>query len=321
MEIKNEGRIVQVIGPVIDIEFPEGELPAIYNAVKITNPRKLTGAIDLRRTENSIVVTKAEAGLSQKYERAVKAIAVKTPITKSPAEILLEEARAHAKVDIAKITLAGIASLVALSGLLTDNSVLVIAAMLLSPILGPLYGFTINVVLGKAAWAGESLYSLFKLLAGIFGTSFIMTILLVQVMGIQVMITREIALRASPSLPYLGIAVILGYAGMVAIVKRIAETLAGVAIAAALVPPLTVFGISLGAGWMTVAAGSLVLTLENVVGLLVGSLVAAQTLGISPRRYYEKKVARHHILRTALVLALLTATLLIIEAVRAGIFN
>ncbi|RLA81976.1 MAG: F0F1 ATP synthase subunit beta [Deltaproteobacteria bacterium] len=39
MEIKNEGRIVQVIGPVIDIEFPEGELPAIYNAVKITNPR------------------------------------------------------------------------------------------------------------------------------------------------------------------------------------------------------------------------------------------------------------------------------------------
>jgi F-type H+-transporting ATPase subunit beta len=34
----NEGRIVQVIGPVIDIEFPEGELPAIYNAIKITNP-------------------------------------------------------------------------------------------------------------------------------------------------------------------------------------------------------------------------------------------------------------------------------------------
>ncbi len=39
MKAVNEGRIVQVIGPVIDIEFPEGELPAIYNAVKITNPR------------------------------------------------------------------------------------------------------------------------------------------------------------------------------------------------------------------------------------------------------------------------------------------
>jgi F0F1-type ATP synthase beta subunit len=25
---------VQIIGPVIDVEFPEGELPAIYNALK-----------------------------------------------------------------------------------------------------------------------------------------------------------------------------------------------------------------------------------------------------------------------------------------------
>jgi len=38
MKKVNEGRIVQVIGPVIDIEFPDGDLPAIYNAIKITNP-------------------------------------------------------------------------------------------------------------------------------------------------------------------------------------------------------------------------------------------------------------------------------------------
>src|SRR4030042_5770007 len=34
-----EGKIVQVIGPVIDIEFGEGELPTIYNALRLTNPR------------------------------------------------------------------------------------------------------------------------------------------------------------------------------------------------------------------------------------------------------------------------------------------
>jgi len=38
MEKKNEGRIVQVIGPVVDVEFEPGNLPAIFNAVKITNP-------------------------------------------------------------------------------------------------------------------------------------------------------------------------------------------------------------------------------------------------------------------------------------------
>ncbi len=32
---KVEGRIVQVIGPVVDVEFPEGHLPPIYNAVEI----------------------------------------------------------------------------------------------------------------------------------------------------------------------------------------------------------------------------------------------------------------------------------------------
>jgi F-type H+-transporting ATPase subunit beta len=34
-----QGKIVQVIGPVIDVEFKEGELPTIFSAVKLTNPR------------------------------------------------------------------------------------------------------------------------------------------------------------------------------------------------------------------------------------------------------------------------------------------
>jgi F-type H+-transporting ATPase subunit beta len=39
-----EGQIVQVIGPVVDIDFPEGYLPSIYNAIKI--PRKTVEGID-----------------------------------------------------------------------------------------------------------------------------------------------------------------------------------------------------------------------------------------------------------------------------------
>ncbi len=33
-----EGRVLQVIGPVADVEFKKGELPPIYGAVKVTNP-------------------------------------------------------------------------------------------------------------------------------------------------------------------------------------------------------------------------------------------------------------------------------------------
>ena len=33
----NIGKVVQVIGPVVDVVFPKGELPTIYNAITITN--------------------------------------------------------------------------------------------------------------------------------------------------------------------------------------------------------------------------------------------------------------------------------------------
>ena len=34
----NKGKIVQVVGPVIDVRFEPGQLPALYNSVKVTNP-------------------------------------------------------------------------------------------------------------------------------------------------------------------------------------------------------------------------------------------------------------------------------------------
>ena len=37
MSDQNIGRVVQVIGPVVDIEFPDGNIPKIYNAIKIEN--------------------------------------------------------------------------------------------------------------------------------------------------------------------------------------------------------------------------------------------------------------------------------------------
>jgi F-type H+-transporting ATPase subunit beta len=49
----NDGKLIQVMGPVVDIEFPEGELPEILTALHITNP-----AID--DTEDNLVVEIAQ---------------------------------------------------------------------------------------------------------------------------------------------------------------------------------------------------------------------------------------------------------------------
>ena len=46
-----KGRVVQVIGPVVDVEFPKGELPEIYNAIRVEAPDdKKTGRPEIRLT-------------------------------------------------------------------------------------------------------------------------------------------------------------------------------------------------------------------------------------------------------------------------------
>jgi F-type H+-transporting ATPase subunit beta len=45
--IMNKGKITQVIGPVVDVEFEAGKLPEIYHALKITNPSLGTGEWNL----------------------------------------------------------------------------------------------------------------------------------------------------------------------------------------------------------------------------------------------------------------------------------
>ena len=37
MEYRNLGRVVQVVGPVVDVEFPDGNVPEIYDAIRITS--------------------------------------------------------------------------------------------------------------------------------------------------------------------------------------------------------------------------------------------------------------------------------------------
>ena len=39
----NKGKVVQVIGPIIDVEFQEGQLPAIYNAIKVEGSYEIAG--------------------------------------------------------------------------------------------------------------------------------------------------------------------------------------------------------------------------------------------------------------------------------------
>jgi F-type H+-transporting ATPase subunit beta len=63
MAEKRIGRIVQIIGPVIDVEFEAGHLPAIYNAIRVRADTKEAGSID--------VIAEVEQHLGENRVRAV----------------------------------------------------------------------------------------------------------------------------------------------------------------------------------------------------------------------------------------------------------
>jgi F-type H+/Na+-transporting ATPase subunit beta len=60
---KKVGKVVQIIGPVLDVEFEGGHLPEIYNAIRIVTESKEAGAID--------VVAEVEQHLGENRVRAV----------------------------------------------------------------------------------------------------------------------------------------------------------------------------------------------------------------------------------------------------------
>ncbi len=76
------GKITQVIGPVVDVEFPPGALPEIYTALTVTNP----GIDDL--TDNLVLEVAQHLGENtvrciamDSTEGLVRGMAVKSPAT------------------------------------------------------------------------------------------------------------------------------------------------------------------------------------------------------------------------------------------------
>ena len=95
--------------------------------------------------------------------------------------------------------------------------------------------------------------------------------------------------RIRPNLLDLGVAAASGVAGAYAHAKKeVAKTLAGVAIAVALVPPLAVSGIGLGWGDWPIFFGALLLLGTNLAGMVLAGALTFLFLGFSPFHLAKK---------------------------------
>ena len=296
--LENRLYVMEKEGPLIKINIyiPDEGLDDLIN--------KFQEVLDFRLKETMIEVFTPDFVISSVLKRAEKK--AEKEREKTPVEKLIDSIRPQRSLDIGKIALTSIAGIIALTGLFLNNVAIIIGAMLLSPLLGPIYAFAINTALGRGKDAFKSIGNLSIMILIVIVISYLATLFIDPF--IELRKTSEIRSRIDTGLIYVIMAILLGFASIFALSKGISEVIAGVAIAAALLPPAVVVGIAF-ALYPQDAIDAIILTLENVLGLMAGSLSAVIILGIGPRKYYEKTVARKFIVRTTLFIIILLVLL------------
>jgi uncharacterized hydrophobic protein (TIGR00271 family) len=187
--------------------------------------------------------------------------------------------------------LVAVSTLIASFGLIANSTAVVIGAMLVAPLMTPIFGMALALVRGDAHLLGRAVQ------AEIVGvvTSVAMGALLGLLLG-GFEPTPEMLSRTEPNLFDLLVAVLAGFAGAYALVdEKISPALPGVAIATAIVPPLANSGLCLSLGETAGGMGSFLLFLANFLSIL---LVASATfIASGMAKIYGDQPSRREYLR------------------------
>ena len=154
---------------------------------------------------------------------------------------------------------------IAAFGLIQNSTAVVIGAMLVAPLMTPIFGIALALVRGDASLLGRAIRAE---VAGV-----IVTVSLAAGFGFvipELEVTQEMLSRTRPNLLDLLVAVFAGFAGAYAMVdEHISPALPGVAIATAIVPPLANSGLCIALGSYYGAMGSFLLFFANFLSILL----------------------------------------------------
>jgi uncharacterized hydrophobic protein (TIGR00271 family) len=204
----------------------------------------------------------------------------------------------------------GIASLVAALGLVTNSPAVIIGAMLISPLMTPMFGVSLGLVSGRTKLARTALVTLFSGVFIAMACGF-----LVGLLPLQFKVTPEMLARTQPTLLDLCVAILAGGAGCLAMLdERISPVLTGIAIATSLVPPLADSGLCLALGAPSGALGAFLLFFANQLAIIIVSSILFALAGLAHRSDMGSGLALARrflfvIVGTAVVTVLLTSSL------------
>ncbi|HEY8604888.1 TIGR00341 family protein [Tsuneonella suprasediminis] len=187
---------------------------------------------------------------------------------------VIEKRREDCDTSARYLFLTAMSGGIAILGLLLSSPAVVIGAMLLSPLMGPIIGLGFALAIGDYQWLRQSAKSL------LYGSAMAVFLcaLIVFFSPIQT-VTSEIASRTQPNLFDLLVALFSAMAGGYAMIRGREGTIVGVAIATALMPPLAVVGFGLATLNWTVFQGALLLFITNLITIALTAMVMARIYG------------------------------------------
>ena len=173
-----------------------------------------------------------------------------------------------------------VASLLASLGLLLDSAAVIIGAMLVAPLMGPIVSFGVGLCTARLRLLRQAAVTV--LLGAL--TALAVGFILGKLAPPQAP-TSELLGRGFPSILDAGVAAGAGFIAAYATARKgIPAALSGVAIAAALVPPINAFGINLATGEMRLAFGAGLLFLTNIMWIALVGAGVTFWLGMRPQK-------------------------------------
>lgn len=191
--------------------------------------------------------------------------------------------------------------LIASIGLNVSSTAVVIGAMLISPLMGPILGIGLSIGINDIDTLKRSLINLGVMIGLSLATSF--TFFLIPLFRNE---TPELLARTAPDVRDVFIAIAGGLALIIAISRRSKQTntIAGVAIATALMPPLCTAGYGLATWNLSYFGGAMFLFTINTIFIALATFVIVKFLRF-PMVKYINSVKRKRIASMASFIALI----------------
>ncbi len=270
------------------LSAPEIEIEVFQSDLQISYGKKFQEAID----EKNEIDEKEKININHLPKGEINELLIKgnVPFFRKASDEDMKEAlsalKESSKVSSIFITLMILSTLLATVGIFQDSTPSVIGAMILAPLMTPIISLSMGAVRSDKNIIQNSTVTL---LLGIISALFFSAILTVF-LPLDI-VTSQISSRINPNLLDLFVAIFSGIAGAYAMAKEeVAKSLAGVAIAVALVPPLAVTGIGIGWGDLDIIYGSFLLFLTNFIGMIIAASLTFIILGFAPIHRAKKNL-------------------------------